>query len=72
MTETAIVILNWNGIGFLKMFLGKVVKHSNLPDTRIIVADNNSSDGSTEWIENQFNNIEIIKLDKNYGLVVIS
>ena len=67
MTKTAIVILNWNGIEFLKMFLGNVVECSNLPDTKIIVADNNSSDGSVEWIENEFNHIEIIRLDKNYG-----
>ena len=26
MKKTAIVILNWNGIGYLKMFLGTVVK----------------------------------------------
>jgi GT2 family glycosyltransferase len=67
MTNTAIVILNWNGIEFLKMFLGNVVKCTNIIDVRIIVVDNNSSDGSVEWIGNQFNNIEIIKLDRNYG-----
>jgi GT2 family glycosyltransferase len=67
MTETAIVILNWNGIEFLKMFLGIVVNHSNLPRTKIIVADNNSSDGSAEWVENKFNSVEVIRLDRNYG-----
>jgi GT2 family glycosyltransferase len=67
MIETAIVILNWNGIEFLKKFLGNVVKNSILPGTKIIVADNNSSDGSAEWIENNFKDIEIIRFEINYG-----
>ena len=67
MTKTAVVILNWNGIEFLKKFLGDVVKHTNLTDSKIIIADNNSNDRSVEWIESKFNNIEIIKLNRNYG-----
>lgn len=67
MIKTAIVILNWNGIEFLKKFLGYVVQHTNLPDTKIIIADNNSTDGSVDWVEDQFANIEIIRLDRNYG-----
>ena len=50
MHKTAIVILNWNGIGFLKMFLGTVVKYSHDQETVVYVADNGSTDGSAEWI----------------------
>ena len=31
MNKTAIVILNWNGLDYLKMFLGTVVKYSTGP-----------------------------------------
>ena len=46
MNRIAIVILNWNGLGFLKEFLGTVVRHSYIPSTEIYVADNGSVDGS--------------------------
>lgn len=67
MTKTAIVILNWNGLKFLQKFLGFVLEYSSVPDTKIYIADNNSDDGSVEWIEALHKNIEVIKLDYNYG-----
>lgn len=67
MKKTAIVILNWNGIEYLKMFLGTVVKHSISSDTDIYVADNGSTDGSADWVEENFSEVRLIKLDKNYG-----
>jgi GT2 family glycosyltransferase len=67
MSKTAIVILNWNGLGFLKMFLGNVVKYSNTPETIIYVADNNSTDGSTEWINDNYKEVRLLKFDKNHG-----
>jgi GT2 family glycosyltransferase len=67
MHKTAIIILNWNGLGFLKMFLETVIKHSMDNDTAIYVADNGSTDGSPEWIANNFSDVIIIKLDKNHG-----
>jgi GT2 family glycosyltransferase len=67
MNKTAIVILNWNGLGYLKKFLGTVVKYSTLSETIIYVADNGSTDGSMEWLTENYNEVEIIRLDKNYG-----
>jgi len=67
MPKTAIVILNWNGLGFLKMFLGTVIKHSLDSETAVIVADNGSTDGSKEWVEENFKEVTVIPLDKNYG-----
>jgi hypothetical protein len=40
----AVVILNYNGISFLKKFLPGVVMHSE--GCTVYIADNNSSDGS--------------------------
>jgi len=67
MSKTAIVILNWNGLGFLKMFLEIVVKNSVNDETLVCVADNGSTDGSPEWVAENFNQVKLILLDKNYG-----
>lgn len=67
MIKTAVVILNWNGREFLKVFLPEVVKNSASPDTEVIVADNGSDDGSVEWLTEHHPDIRIIVLEKNYG-----
>lgn len=67
MSKTAIVILNWNGLGFLKMFLEIVVKKSIDDETVVCVADNGSTDGSPEWVAENFSQVKLILLDKNYG-----
>ncbi len=67
MHKTAIVILNWNGLDYLKKFLGNVVKHSVVPDTVIYVADNGSTDGSADWLSLNHAEVRIIKLGSNHG-----
>jgi hypothetical protein len=67
MAKTAIVILNWNGLEFLKKFLGAIVELSSSPETEIVLADNGSSDGSTEWAEENHPSVKIIRLNNNYG-----
>lgn len=67
MLKTAVVILNWNGIGFLKKFLQNVIYNSSLPGTKVFVADNGSTDGSAEWVESNCKQAALIKLDKNHG-----
>ncbi|TAL59238.1 MAG: glycosyltransferase family 2 protein [Bacteroidetes bacterium] len=67
MFKTAIVILNWNGLGYLKKFLGTVVKYTVNNGTIVCVADNSSTDGSQDWIAENFKDVKLIKLDKNYG-----
>ena len=67
MNKTAIVILNWNGLDYLKMFLGTVVKFSLSHETVIYVADNFSSDGSLEWVTDNFKDVKLIRFDRNHG-----
>jgi GT2 family glycosyltransferase len=67
MHKTAVVILNWNGIGYLKKFLETVVKYSGGADTEICVADNGSSDGSTDWVASNFKEVKLIRFDENNG-----
>lgn len=67
MPETAIVILNWNGLIFLKQFLGQVVSLSGDTGTTVYIADNGSKDGSAEWVLGNFPKVKLIRLDRNYG-----
>jgi GT2 family glycosyltransferase len=67
MYKTAIVILNWNGLDFLKMFLGTVLKFSADDETSVFVADNGSTDGSPEWVAENFGEVNLIRLNKNNG-----
>ena len=67
MTNTAVVILNWNGQELLKKFLPKVIAHSKLDGVKIYVADNASTDNSIAFIKKQHPEVGIIQLDQNYG-----
>ncbi|HEX3009376.1 MAG TPA: glycosyltransferase family 2 protein [Bacteroidales bacterium] len=66
MLKCAIVILNWNGVQFLKEFLPIAIKNTS-SISEIIIADNGSTDKSLELLENEFPSLRVIKLDKNYG-----
>jgi len=63
--KTAVVILNYNGRHFLKEYLPHLIKYTS--DADLIVADNGSTDDSREFLRNYYPNIDIIRLDKNYG-----
>jgi GT2 family glycosyltransferase len=67
MDKVAIVILNWNGLKYIKAFLGKVVEYSARKDVTVYVADNGSTDGSADWITTHFRDVKVIRLDKNHG-----
>ncbi len=65
LNKIAVVILNWNGVSFLKDFLPKVIQFSG--NARIIVADNNSSDDSVSFVKSNFPQVEIIINEENGG-----
>jgi GT2 family glycosyltransferase len=67
MVKVAIVILNWNGIDYLKRFLSTAVKNSGSTGTVFYIADNNSTDGSADWVAMNFPSIKIIRNSKNLG-----
>jgi GT2 family glycosyltransferase len=67
MIKVAVVILNWNGEGFLKQFLPVLVANTNYEGAEIIIADNASTDGSINYLKSDFPNLKTIILDKNYG-----
>jgi hypothetical protein len=65
MTRTAVVILNYNGEKLLRQFLPSVIQYST--QAEIIVADNGSTDNSIPILQQDFSQVRIIRLDKNYG-----
>ena len=67
MIKTAIVILNWNGIEFLKKFIPIVVEESQNHENKVIVADNGSTDASVQWLKTNHPEVSLILLNKNYG-----
>ncbi len=64
--SVAIVILNWNGKAHLQQFLPSVF-NSNYPNLEIIVGDNDSTDGSVDFLSEHFPAVKVIKNEKNYG-----
>ena len=64
MEKVAVVILNWNGKKMVRQFLPGVLEHTR---GTVWVADNASSDGSMEWLENTYPGVERLQLDRNYG-----
>lgn len=65
MSEVAIVILNYNGVDFLRQFLPTVISHSQ--GAQIIVADNCSTDNSIQTLNLEFPDLAIIQIEKNLG-----
>ena len=65
MDKTAVVILNYNGVDYLKRFLPTVVENST--KCHIAVIDNNSDDTSLNFIKTNYPDVQLISLKKNYG-----
>ena len=63
--KIAVVILNWNGVHFLEKFLPNVLQHSSIAE--VIVADNQSTDNSVNYLKQQFPSIKIIINPSNEG-----
>ncbi|PPK86668.1 hypothetical protein CLV84_3604 [Neolewinella xylanilytica] len=64
--DTAVVILNFNGEGYLRKYLSTVEEY--LPGhCRVVVADNRSTDGSVPYLRAHHPGVEVIVLEENYG-----
>ena len=64
--DVAVIILCWNGRTFLEKFLPSVVAHTPASVSRIIVADNGSTDDSAEIVK-RFSGVEWLPLNNNFG-----
>ena len=64
--KVTIVIPNYNGKHFMEPCLSSLSEQT-YKDFHILVVDNASSDGSIEYMEENYPDIELIKLQKNCG-----
>ena len=67
MKKVSVVILNWNGAEMLRKFLPSVIENSISDYVEVCVADNGSTDDSVTVLQNEFPEVRLILLDKNYG-----
>jgi len=63
--KIAVVILNWNGVKLLEQFLPSVIQFSE--EATIYVADNDSTDNSVEFVQQNFPTVKIVKNTGNHG-----
>lgn len=64
--KVTIIIPNYNGKHFMKPCLASLQKQT-CQNFQILVVDNASEDGSIEYMNNNYPEIDVIALDKNYG-----
>lgn len=64
--KVAVVILNWNGLDYLKTFLPSVVEYS-AGDADIWVIDNNSTDESVPFLKKNYPEIKLLQHPRNFG-----
>ena len=65
--KLSVVIVNYNVKYFLEQCLLSVIKASSHIETEILVVDNNSSDGSVEYIRQRFPSVQVIANKDNPG-----
>lgn len=64
----SVVIPNWNGRDLLEQYLPSVVEAMRInAANEIIVVDNGSTDGSAEFIRDQFPEVRLLALERNLG-----
>lgn len=64
--KASIIILNWNGLKYLKECLNSVYKQT-FGDFEVILVDNYSKDSSVSFVRHNFPKTRIIKNKKNFG-----
>jgi GT2 family glycosyltransferase len=64
--KVAVVILNWNGLKYLRDFLPYVLA-STWPNLEVVVGDNASADGSVAFLREEYPTITVVENDANYG-----
>ena len=66
MSRVAVVIPTWNGRELLARALPTLAAQT-FTDSRTIVVDNGSEDGSVQWLAREWPDVEVIALDRNIG-----
>lgn len=72
--KISIIIVNWDGKYLLKKCMPSVVKTAlaTKETHEIIVVDNGSTDGSVEFLESNYPNVKIVRMERNMGFTKAS
>ena len=68
MPKVSIILVNYNGLRWLKLFLSRLLL-TNYPEFEIVVVDNASSDDSVHYLKENFN-VQVVNLQENKGFAV--
>lgn len=71
MPLVSIIITNYNGKKYLIECI-ELLKSNFFSDFEIIIVDNSSSDGSVSLLKENYPQIKVLELDKNFGLSIAS
>lgn len=66
MKLASVIIVNWNGLQWLKICLPSILNQS-YKNIEVIVVDNASTDGSVAWIKRAYKKVRVVINPKNYG-----
>ncbi len=66
MSRVGICIVNWNGVHLLPDCLASI-RAQTMTDHCTIVVDNDSKDGSVDWLRSEHPDVDVIPLDWNSG-----
>lgn len=61
-----VVIVNWNGLAFLRQCLPAVMAQT-VPDVEVVVVDNASTDGSAAWLADHYPQVKVLVNSTNLG-----
>jgi len=63
----SVIILNWNGRKWLENCLSSILKQELDEDFEVLLVDNGSTDSSVEYVKNDFPEVRVVDLERNYG-----
>lgn len=67
--EVAVALANWNGMKFIGRCLESIfVQTWGTPE--VVIADNGSTDGSKEWIQQHYPQVKLLENMRNEGFAV--
>ena len=65
--DISIIVVSWNTRNLLAQCLHSILATTTLPQSQIIVVDNNSTDGSAEFVANNFSTVQLIINSEHLG-----
>lgn len=68
MTDISIIIISWNAINFLEKCIPSLYSKNKDLDFEVILIDNNSSDGTAEFVKEKYPKIKYLYNKENRGV----